>query len=323
MHHCYLIRIPEGPYAGAEGEEPEYEGYAALGTQIGIWDGLAATALCNEVDRLGLEINETGWVLGMVMEGYEKGVLTREDTDGLEMTWGNVEAVRAMINKIARRQGIGDRLAEGAMRAARSIGGDATEFAIHTKSGTTPVGHDHRRAWPYLLDHCVSNTGSAELHIMPRASLLGLSELSGQFSHKEIASLVARVRGVTPLIDCLGICRLSNKEVPELLVGMVNAATGWDVTWQELVSVGLRAVNLLRAFNIRHGYTPEVEAPSPRYGSVIPDGPAEGKSIAPVLDEMLDIYYREMGWDRASGRPQPETLRALDLAFVVPDLWPQ
>ena len=87
--------------------------------------------------------------------------------------------------------------------------------------------------------------------------------------------------------------------------------------------MGLRAVNLLRAFNIRHGYTPEVEAPSPRYGSVIPDGPAEGKSIAPVLDEMLDIYYREMGWDRASGRPQPETLRALDLAFVVPDLWPQ
>jgi len=111
MHHCQLIQIPDGPYAGAEGEEPEYEGYAAVGTQIGIWDGITATALCNEVDRLGLDINETGWVLGMVMECYEKGLLTRADTDGLEMTWGNVEAARAMINKIAYRQGVGNMLA--------------------------------------------------------------------------------------------------------------------------------------------------------------------------------------------------------------------
>jgi len=104
---------------------------------------------------------------------------------------------------------------------------------------------------------------------------------------------------------------------------MINAATGWDFTWGEAVQVGLQAVNLPRAFYIRHGYTPEVEAPSPRYGSVIPDGPYQGKGIIPVLDEMLDIYYREMGWDRASGRPLPETLRALDLDFVIPDLWPK
>ena len=320
MHHCDTIRIPEGPYAGAEGEEPEYEGLAAVGPQVGIWDGLTATALSNEVDRLGLECNETGWVLGMVMECYEKGLLTKGDTDGLEMTWGDVEAVRAMINKIAHREGIGNILAEGVMRAAQSIGGEAPEFAIHTHSGTTPVGHDHRRNWAYIMDNCVSNTGSSQLHIMPRASALGLVEPS---TPEEVAAHAAKVTGVNPFIDSLGVCHQANREVPELMVGMLNAATGWDFTWEEAVQVGLRAVNLLRAFNIHHGYKPDVEAPSPRYGSAFPDGPHQGKGIAPVLDEMLDIYYREMGWDRASGKPLLETLQKLDLAHIIPDLWPQ
>ena len=322
MHHCDTIIIPEGPYAGAEGEEPEYEGLAAVGPQVGIWNGLTATALSNELDRLGLECNEAGWVLGMVMECYEKGLLAKEDTDGLEMNWGNVEAVRVMINKIARRDGFGDVLAEGVMRAAQSIGGQAPEFAIHTLSGTTPVGHDHRRALHYQLDNCVSNTGSSQLHVMPRASAIGLANPSTPFSHEEIAVLSANNTGVNPFIDSLGVCHAANREIPELLPGMLNAATGWDFTWDEALQVGLRAVNVLRAFNIRHGYKPDLEAPSPRYGSLIPDGPDQGKGIAPVIDEMLDIYYREMGWDRATGKPLPETLRKLDLADIIPDLWP-
>ena len=322
MHHCQLITIPEGPHAGALGEEPEYEGYAAVGTQVGIWDSMAATALCNEVDRLGLDINETGWVLGMVMECYEKGLLTKKDTDGVDMTWGNVDAVRAMINRIARREGIGNMLAEGAMRAARQIGGEAPQFAIHGSRGTTPVGHDHRRNWAYILDNCVSNTGTNELHLMPRATALGLSEPSTPFSHEEVTALVTKVKGVTPLMDSLGVCRQSTREVPALLVGMVNAATGWDVTWEEMVQVGLRAVNLLRAFYVRHGFQPEAEVPSPRYGSTITDGPFQGKGIMPVLADMLDIYYRGMGWDRATGKPLPETLRKLGLNDVALDLWP-
>ena len=323
MHHCDIIRIPQGPYAGAEGEEPEYEGLAAIGTQLGIWDGLATATLCNEIDRLGLDINELGWVLGMVMECYEKGLLNKEGTDGLEMTWGNVEAVRAMANKIARREGIGNILAEGTMRAARSIGGEAMELAIYTKSGTTPVSHDHRRTWAYLLDNCVSNTGSSQLHIILRPTAVGLANPSTPYSHKEIATLAARLVGAKPLIDCLGVCQQSNREVPELLVGMLNAATGWDFTWQEALQVGMRAVNLLRAFYIRHGYTPDMEGPSPRYGSAIPDGRDKGEAIGPVFDEMLDIYYRELAWDRTSGKPLPETLRRLDLASIIPDLWPE
>ena len=322
MHHCRLIRIPQGPYAGAEGEEPEYEGYTSMGTQLGIWDGMVATALSNEVDRLGMDYNETGWVLGMVMECYEKGLLTKQDTDGIEMTWGNADAVRAMMNKIARREGVGNMLAEGVMRAAQSIGGQAPEFAVHTKSGNTPIGHDHRGIWAYMLDICVANTGCYELHIGPRAQNLGLREPS-LHSPTDIATYVGQAKWVAPFFDSLGICRLPNREFPELLVGILNAATGWDSTQEEAIRVGLRAVNLLRAFNIRHGFTPDLEAPSPRYGSVPVDGPFQGKNVAPVWDEMLDTYYREMGWDRPTGKPLPETLRKLDLAYVIPELWPE
>ncbi|MBI2854174.1 MAG: hypothetical protein HYX87_04545 [Chloroflexi bacterium] len=320
MHHCDIIRIPDGPYAGLEGEEPEYEGYAAMGTQIGNYDGMAATALSNEVDRLGLEMNETGWVLGMVMEGYENGLLNRKDTDGLEMTWGNVQAARAMINKISRREGIGNILAEGVMRASQSLGRGMAELAIHSKQGNTPLSHDHRNSWSYLFDTSVSDTGTNELHVQPRASCMGLNEPT-PYSPPEIASFIAKVRGVTPFIDCLGVCRQANREVPELLVGMLNAVTGWDFTWEEAMQVGLRVVNLFRAFNVRHGYKPDAEAPSPRYCSIPVDGPAKGKDITSELEKMSEVFYREMGWDRASGKPLPETLRGLDLASIVPDIW--
>ena len=322
MHHCHLITIPEGPLAGREGEEPEYEGFAAMGPQLGIYDWAAATSLSNEVDRLGLDVNETGWLLGMVIESYEKGVITGADTGGREMRWGNVAAVRGMLDDIVNRRGFGDVLAQGTMRAAMVIGGQAPQFGVHSMSGNTPVSHDHRRAWNTLFDMCVSNTGTSEIHLAPRAAAVGLTE-PGAYAATEVARVVAATKGITPFIDSLGVCRQANREVPELLVAMLNAATGWDFTWEEARKVGLRAVNLLRAFNIRRGYATDVEMPSPRYGSPLPDGADAGRSIRPVLNEMLDVYYGEMGWDRASGKPLPETLRSLGLEDVIRHLWPQ
>lgn len=321
MNHCNLIRIPDGPHAGYKGEEPEYESYAALGPAIGNYDGVAATVLANETDRMGMDANETGWVLGLAIECYEKGILTKEDTGGLEMTWGNVEAARAMLRRIASRQGLGDVLAEGAMRAAQRIGKDAPLFAVHTMKGATPRSHDHRAQWIELFDTCVSNTGTIEADIFATPPNIGLPALSDRFSHKEVASLIARGKGLFQLTDSLVVCKLANRELPDLLVGMLNAATGWDFTWEEAMEVGKRAVNLLRAFNIRHGHTPDMEAPSPRYGSTPTDGPAKNKAIMPVWQEMLSIYYNEMGWDRATGKPKPETLERLGLASIIPDLW--
>jgi aldehyde:ferredoxin oxidoreductase len=324
MHHHHIMRIADGDYAGCVGKEPEYEGLAAMGSQIGVYDGLAATMLSTEADRLGLDVNEAGWVIGLAMECYEKGLLSKSDTGGLELTWGNAEAARALLKMIAHRQGIGDDLAEGGMRAARQIGGEATEFAIHTMGGNTPRTHDHRKGqgWVDMFDTCVSNTGVNEGYPQLRPERLGLTPMSGPYSHKDIANLVARSKGYFPLIDSLGICHFPNVAIPELFEKMVKAATGWDLGWPDLMKVGERAVNLLRAFNIRHGYNPALDFPSPRYGSILPDGVDQGVGIASVWDDMLDIYYREMGWDRPTGKPLPNKLMELELSELIRDLWP-
>jgi aldehyde:ferredoxin oxidoreductase len=106
-----------------------------------------------------------------------------------------------------------------------------------------------------------------------------------------------------------------------VLADAVNAATGWDLTGEEAEIIGLRIVNLMRVYNFRCGHTRAMEAPSPRYGSAPVDGPAQGKTIVPVLDHMLDSYYEKMGWDIGTGKPLPATLEKLGLARVVKDIW--
>ena len=122
LRHCKTCEVTEGPYAGLVGEEPEYEGLATWGPVIGNTDPGAAVMLNRFNDQMGMDLNEAGWVIGWVMECYEKGALKKKDLDGLEMTWGNVEAVKAILERIANRQGIGDILAEGAKRASEKMG---------------------------------------------------------------------------------------------------------------------------------------------------------------------------------------------------------
>ena len=161
--HTCRIQIEEGPYAGFEGEEPDYEGVAAMGSLIGQTDPATTIVLCNLVDRLGMDINESGYVIAWLMECYEKGYLKKNDLDGLEMTWGNAGAVQEMLKKIAHRQGCGNLLAEGVKRASEKIGGEAAGCAVYTMKGASPRTHDHRANWPELIDTCLSNTGTIEV----------------------------------------------------------------------------------------------------------------------------------------------------------------
>ena len=327
FHHCHLMKITEGPYAGYTGEEPEYEQWAAWTSLIGQSDLRAAMMLSNEVDRLGMDANESGWVIAWLMECSEKGILGTKDTDGLEMKWGDVEAVRRMLYKIAKRQGFGDILAEGIMRAAQYIGGEAPALAIHTKKGNTPRMHDHRSLWPMLLDTCVSDTSTDE--DSPTAARLpvkrgdrGSPPETNLFTPEGAATMVGRIRGRMPLDDCLTMCRFNNLGIPmEDIAGLLTAATGWDFTGDEARQVGLRVVNLLRAYNIRHGHTRDLDAPSPRYGSTPLDGPHAGKASAPVWEETLNRYYELMGWDISTAKPLPKTLRELGLEHTILDIW--
>jgi aldehyde:ferredoxin oxidoreductase len=312
------MKITEGKYAGRIIEEPEYEDMAAFSSLVGIDDLTTTVVLASEVDRLGLDANEAGWVMAWLIECYEKGILTKGDTDGLEMTWGNGETVMAMLNKIANRQGFGNVLAEGAMRAAKYVGMEATKIAIHTLKGNTPRGHDHRAMWFELFDTCVSNLGTIEAHGMSAPyKLLGLAPTYDPFDPEAISTMVAKTKGAMLFEDSLVTCRFQTGGQLDLLCQAVNAATGWNMDVKEAMAVGKRAVNLARAFNLRNGIGAELDAPSMKYGSTPLGGPIAGRGIMPHWDNMLRNYYNLMGWDE-KGRPLPETLRSLGLDFVIP-----
>jgi aldehyde:ferredoxin oxidoreductase len=321
--HCHTGEIIAGRYAGRTVEEPEYEGMAAFSALVGIDDVTTTVVLANQADRLGMDVNEVSWVLAWVMECYEKGILTKRDTDNIEMKWGNGEAIMAMLGKIAHREGFGDVLAEGVMRAARRVGGESPQLAIHTLKGNTPRSHDHRVMWLEMLDTCVSNTGTLETHSKAPLKLLGLPEAYDAFDPDAVSTVEAGIKGAMIFEDSLVTCRFQTATALELLCRAINAATGWDMDFRDAMAVGRRAVNLARAYNLRAGIGPELDAPSPRYGSTPHDGLAAGRGIMPHWDKMLSNYYRRMGWDEKTGKPLPETLAGLGLDFVVPQLWPK
>ena len=158
-------------------------GIELWGPAIGNMDPGAVVMLTDVTDRLGLDVNEAGWVVGWAMECYAKGLLTRKDLDGLDLTWGNVEAAKTLLEKIARRDGVGDLLAEGVMRASRQVGPEAEKLGVYVLKGSTPRGHDHRAIWSELLDTCVSATSTIQAGSrMIVASQFGLPPISNPFS---------------------------------------------------------------------------------------------------------------------------------------------
>lgn len=317
IHHNLIFTVTEGPHQGLVAEEPEYEAFAALGPQIGQTDAGSVFFLSDLVDRLGLDVNETGWVLGWIMECFEKGILTRKDTDGIEMNWGDVEAVRKILSKIANREGIGDLLAEGVKRASEEIGGEAADMAICTKKGTTPRGHDHRGRWSELVDSCFTNTSTIEAtYGGVRPHELGMPLVSDPFSPWEVATINGVLNGWHIFEDCLGGCRF-NLPDPHLVTEAFNAATNFNFSLSEMIKTGKRIVNTLRVFNMKNGLTCDVEAPSTRYGSTPVNGPAKGKGILEHWNLIREIYYQLMGWNADSGEPLPATLKDLGLEDLI------
>ena len=317
--HVHTVRITEGPYEGFAGEEPEYECIAACGPQMGITEPDGVIVLSNEIDWLGMDVNESGWLIGWLMECYEKGLISKSDLDGIELTWGNVEAVRQIVRLIACREGIGDWLAEGVMRASRQVSPEAQAIGVYTLKGASPRTHDHRARWTELLDTVCSNTSTIEASFGAPPNISGMKSLQDPFSPEDVVRVNAETAGYRQFEDCVGICRFCSA-APEALVGAVNCVTGWDMDMQEAMQVGLRSINLLRMFNFRHGLDVALEWGSPRYISVPVDGPAEGKSIGEHLGAMRSEYWEQMGWDTETGYPKPETLRALGLEFAEQDL---
>jgi len=313
--HCLIMEVTTGPYTGLIAEEPEYEGLAAWGSNLGILDPGTTVKINHLNDRLGMDLKEATFCLSMAMECYEKGILSQDDLGGLDLTWGNAEAVMELLSMTAQRRGFGDILAEGVMRAAQRIGKEALELAVYVKRGFAPHVHDPRARWGIMFAQALSNMGSIEatsLEIVP-APDLGFPEPIPLFSHELLPEAQAKAGPKRQFEDCLGVCMFLCQIPLQTLLNTLNAITGLGLDKESALLVGERIINLLRLFNVRQGLTAEDDAVSIRLKTQPKEGFAAGKTIAPYFEEMKKNYYRLMGWDEETGHPLPETLARLGI----------
>ena len=320
MHHCHMQVLPSGKHKGQIVDEPEYEGWSGAGWTIGCTDPVAVSWLNTQLDRACVDVNEFGWLCGWVMECQEKGYITEKQL-GFRLAWGDAEAANRLVQMISRREGLGDLLAEGTKLAAERLGGGAAECAIYTGKNASPRGHDHRGRWEEMLDTCTGSTGTLETGPAVFPAELGLPARINPFDPEQVARQVAGLNGRRNFEDSLGACIFTTRTYLENLTRTLSAATGWDYSRDEAMRFGRRIGAIFRAFNLRCGIGNELERPSRRYGSTPVDGPAKGQSMGKHWERMLDLWYEGMGYDRATGRPTPETLRALGLEWMVPAVW--
>ncbi len=312
---------------------PEYETIGALGTTCGVSDIVAvsrANELCNahSLDTIG-----AGVTIAFAMECYEEGLLTREDTRGIDLRFGNGEAMVQMVEKIARREGLGDILAEGLLPAAAKIGEGAERFAVHAKGQAQPM-HEPRLKRGLAIGYAVSPTGADHCHSLHDTGLASADEdgflfreglrAVGVLEPLELESLgPEKVRAtiydsMTSIMhNCLTMCIFPGWSLGDL-TDMVRAATGWDVSDHELVKVGERAMTLARAFNMRAGLTAQDDrlcerSYSPTRGGLLSDGGIDEEA----LQQAMHTYYVMMGWDRETGVPYPEKLHELGVGWVA------
>jgi len=326
INHVHCIQFTEGPYEGLEVEEPEYEGICATGTNIGVGDAASMLYLHHLVDNYGMDIKTLTYIISLCMECYEKGLLSKEQLDGLDLTWGNVEAVEKLLGKISRREGIGNVLAENIKTIAEYIGGDAPNMAVHIRGAGIHL-HDIRSLWGFGLSHVISNFPStmdgvgADLGPDPEFGYHGIQDPLSSEGHAEAQKICDNKDYFG---DCGILCsyNVGRTEVPtELVIRGLNAITGEDYTTDEIWKSMYAIRNLARAFNVRHGLTPEDDWPSERILMTPVDGPIEGISWRPYLKDMVLEFYRLMGWDEKTGKPKKETLKDLGLDFVIKDIW--
>ena len=310
---------------------PEYENVAALGSLLLIGDLEAVSKenqLCN---AYGLDTISTGTTIAWVMECYDRGIISKKDIDGIEATWSNPDGALKLIEKIAKREGIGDLLAEGVKRAAKKIGGGSERYAMEVKGLEIPM-HEPRAKKGLGLSYATSVRGGChmqafhdtELEVANAAPDIGISKpLDRHDTSKEKVDIIKRAQDWVAVTNSLLLCTSPgwtgfNYTRPAFLTEALNVITGWNMKVEDLMTVGERMNNLCRCFNAREGITRRDDYLPPRFTEdTLPDGPSKGQRIPKEeLEEMLDNYYDLRGWDKKTGLPTREKLNQLDLGFV-------
>ena len=321
---------------------PEYETVAGFGSNCGIAD-LQAVAKANELcNRYTLDTISTSATVAFAMECFEHGLIGPRETGGLELRFGNVEAMLACVELIARRQGIGDLLAEGSRRAAEVIGGDAHYFAMHVK-GQELAMHEPRGKVGVGLGYAINEAGADHLTAAHDPALANPDSLSFKGAQalgitdalppRELSGRKARNYAVlenwNSFEKAIGICFFgpaprSFIPVADVLAA-VRAASGWDADIPELLRIGERATNLARLFNVREGFSRRDDTLPERLFQPLEGGP-EGTQSGPLagvaiardeFDQAMTALYELKGWDPATSIPTRARLRALDIEWAA------
>lgn len=320
---CSQVKlVTSGPYAGMLSEGPEFETTYSLGSSVGVQYLPAVIAADRMCDEYGIDTISAGVSIGWAMEAYEKGIITREDTGGIDLRFGNHEAVLEMLRRISYQDGeLAVLLGAGTKKAAEKIGRNTIDFAMQVKGLEMPA-YDVRGAKAHGLNYATAYTGAdhnrgyafQEIFDIPIPEKVDRHATKG----KGILTVWNQdIRAVT--CDCAPMCAfLMDMAVPavacENTANLVNAAAGTSFTPEEIRRIGERINNVARLFNIGEGFTRKDDGfPKRILTEPIRAGNSKGALISQEeLDEMLDEYYAARGWDR-DGVPGPEKLSQLGI----------
>jgi len=321
--------IRKGPYEGRSGEGPEYETVGTFGPMCDISDLETITMagyLCNDY---GLDTISCGSTIAFAMECFEKGILTKKDTKGMEIDFGDAETMIALVHKIAKREGIGDMLAEGTRIMAQKLGGGSERFAMNVKGLELPC-YDSRAAKITGLAYATANRGGDHI----TAYVQGPTFLASPFlvvedseiedplkDNPDEVKVVKNLEDALTVFDAAGCCKFMGLSLDaQEWSDIIKALTGWEFGVEEFRKTGERIYNLERAYNVREGLTRNDDTlPKRLLEEPLPEGPAEGH--VNNLEIYLDPYYEFRGWDTTTGKPLPAKLRELGLEELTIQIW--
>ncbi len=331
-----VMKVTDGPYKIEEMHKPEYETLCAFGS-LTLTNDLHVMFKINDlVNRGGIDSISCGSTVAFAVECFEKGIITKEDTGGLELKWGNGDSIIKLTEKIINREGIGDTLADGVKVAAEKLGKNSDKYAVHCGGVEAPM-HDPKFDPGFGVSYYCEPTPGR--HTITSYQYLDLQFLEKKFSKaKKIPSFTPQKERYRydnkgealavdscykMIIDCTGTCLFGTQvggNIP--LVEWINAATGWNFSNDEYLEVGERIEQLRHSFNVREGLNPARDfKPNPRvYGDPpLEKGPAKGITLD--MDMLSKDFYRAMHWDYETGKPDAEHLKKLGLDEVVEGLY--
>jgi len=303
---------------------PEYETLASLGSNCGI-DNLEALIKAHELcGRYGIDTISTGVCISFAMECFEKGIITLDDTEGIELTFGNTEAMLEMVERIALRKGFGNLLAEGTKKASEKIGRGSAEFAMHVKGEEIPM-HEPRYKQAMGLHYGVHATGAdhaSGIHddlVIKNLIAWESIDVAESMSSTELSPRKARMLYHVGLWrqmgNYLGLCLFvpwSYQQIRDAMEGI----TGWPMSYWRLMKTVERGITLARIFNLREGFSAEDDVLPRRFATAPSEGPLKDVVIdLEAFNKARSAYYGMLGWDE-SGKPTSARLVELDIEWA-------